>query len=363
MKNFQFIIFITIFIILFLLFGFTSLMIINYNTKKCGDSEKFVAVSAIEHDTGTSSIQKANVQSVQKNQGIRNLNRDLPVLLKDRFSKIGKVTDVLENDLLKNKGSVLESFEGSKLIDEANFQNTLPNPNLDKSIQKSDFNKNLIPLAEPIPGDDMVYHENDKIYINPFFPNDFEKSTAKKGDKPNQHYPDPKEMNSVERNAFKFGYPNYMTMQDYVNWIFLFKEMPNLLNLQHYINYERLINGTPIHYQKGVAPPPAKRLTPLNSDDYFVQMYTENPKRRVHQLTQMINQDTKVAFNQGSPTNGMLPYNYNEYGDFTQNFNVMGETGHIYNPELADKTDPYFLQNIVGPNWERKGLVIPQVTS
>ena len=46
--------------------------------------------------------------------------------------------------------------------------------------------------------------------------------------------------------------------------------------------------------------------------------------------------------------------NYDQYGDFSQNFDVMGSTGYVYNEELADKTSVYFLRNMTGPNWSVK---------
>lgn len=257
----------------------------------------------------------------------------------------------------KAKKRLVENFEGDTL-EKAIYANTMPNPNLDKAIQQPpNENKNwqaiALKMAEPLPDDDMVYTKLDQIYNNPFHPKE-DKIKA------NQNYPNPKDMTTVERNAFKFGYPNGMTMQDYVNWIYLFKETPNLLNLEHYYNYEKLLANIPIKYEKGKTPPPAKRLTPLNAEDYFVQMYTHLPEKQVPSLTKLINEDVRVASNQG--TSGILAANHIDYGDFKQNFGVKGSTGHVYNPELADKTDPYFLQNIVGPNWDEKGKTIPQIS-
>ena len=281
------------------------------------------------------------------------------------FGKFSSISDVqpdqTEADFTGNM--VVEGFDGIgtySVVDNANFENTIPNPNMDKEIQKRNMHKNLVKLAQPIPGDDMKYTEPDKVYNNPFFPDDPSKGTAQNLT-PTQHYPNPKDMNSVERNAFKFGYPNYMTMQDYINWLFMFKATPNLLNLPHMINFQKLVNGEPVQYLKDVTPPPAKRLTPLNAEDYYLQMYTQFPRRRTPHLTQFINQDVKVASNLGN--SGIMGYNYDEYGNFSQNFDIYGNSGDILNPLLGDKTDPFFLQNIVGPNWERKGQTIPQVTS
>jgi hypothetical protein len=198
------------------------------------------------------------------------------------------------------------------------------------------------------PDAEIKLEPRDKVYINPFFPNDKSKGTVQL-ESPRQNYPDLKDMTIVERNAFKFGYPDGITMQDYVNWLYLFRKTPNLLNLEHNINYQKLTAGIPIHYKKDKTPPPAKRLTPLNADNYFNSMYTKPPTIPNKTLTYTINEDVRVAANLG--TSGIMPRNYEDYGDFTQNFDVKGSTGYVYSNELADKTDPFFLRNIIGPNW------------
>jgi len=201
------------------------------------------------------------------------------------------------------------------------------------------------------PNAEIKLEPRDKVYINPLFPNDKSKGTVQL-ETPRQNYPDLKDMTIVERNAFKFGYPDGMTMQDYVNWLYLFRKTPNLLNLEHNINFQKLTAGIPIHYKKDKTPPPAKRLTPLNADDYFNRMYTKPPTIPNKTLTYTINEDVRVAANLG--TSGIMPRNYEDYGDFSQNFDMKGSTGYIYNPELADKTDPFFLRNMIGPNWSVK---------
>ena len=154
----------------------------------------------------------------------------------------------------------------------------------------------------------------------------------------------------IKIDAVKDGYPDGMTMQDYVDWLFLFKDNPELLNLEHYINYDKLINNVEIKYEKDRTPPPSKKLTPLNSENYFTQMYSE-PPTMVQSDFRRVEGEVRVSTNQGSITNGLLPYNFEKYGDFKQNFDVLGQNGKIYNEKMADKTDPYFLGAMVGPNW------------
>jgi len=227
----------------------------------------------------------------------------------------------------------IDKDDKKQLLETALYSNTMPN------FQTKDF---LHLTQDP---DKIKYDSQDKIYINPFHPKESENVF-----KPKKNYQSPEKMTPVERNAYKFGYPDGMTMQDYVDWLFLFKDNPELLNLEHYINYDKLINNTEIKYEKDRNPPPSKKLTPLNSENYFTQMYS-NPPTMVQNDFRRVEGEVRVSTNQGSITNGLLPYNFEQYGDFKQNFDVLGQSGKIYNEKMADKTDPYFLGAFVGPNW------------
>ena len=228
----------------------------------------------------------------------------------------------------------IDKDDKKELLEKALYSNTMP-----------DFQtKNFLHLTPSDP-DKIKIDNQDKIYINPFHPKESENLF-----KPKKNYQSPEKMTTVERNAYKFGYPDGMTMQDYVDWLFLFKDNPELLNLEHYINYEKLINNTEIKYEKDRTPPPSKKLTPLNSENYFTQMYS-NPPTMVQSDLRRVEGEVRVSTNQGSITNGLLPYNFEKYGDFKQNFDVLGQNGKIYNEILADKTDPYFLGAMIGPNW------------
>lgn len=201
--------------------------------------------------------------------------------------------------------------------------------------------------ADAYPGDDYKYLETDKIYINPFYPEE-----TKTEMKPTQNFPSPDEMSSVERNAFKYGYPNAMTMQDYVNWLYLFRNSPDLLNLDHNINYQKLIKNIKIKFEEGRTPPPSKKMPPLTEDAYFNTMYTQNPTQLDPLFTQVKQAEVRVANNLGDPSNGLMAFNYDEYPNFSQLFDVFGNSQNVYNGNLAEKTDPYFLQKFVGPVWK-----------
>ena len=242
-----------------------------------------------------------------------------------------KQVEQVEHFESKNKDFPVPINKDDKkeLLETALYSNTMPN------FQTKDF---LYLTPDPS-------ESQDKTYINPFHPKDSENVF-----KPKRNYLSPNKMTTVERNAYKFGYPDGMTMQDYVDWLFLFKDNPELLNLEHYINYDKLINNTEIKYEKDRTPPPSKKLTPLNSENYFTQMYS-NPPTMVQNDFRRVEGEVRVSTNQGSITNGLLPYNFEQYGDFKQNFDVLGQSGKIYNEKMADKTDPYLLGAMVGPNW------------
>ena len=182
--------------------------------------------------------------------------------------------------------------------------------------------------------------EDERIYINPFIKNKEDDNLMK----PKQNYQNPESMVSEERNAFKFGYPDNMTMQDYVNWLYLFKDKPNMLNLDHYTNLQKLENNVELEYKYGVTPPSSKFIPPLNSDNYFNNMYSSPPTIKEHK------QPERLSSNQGSITNSLIPYNYSNYSNFPQNFDVYGGSGIITNPLLYRKINPKTLQKFVGPN-------------
>ncbi len=92
-----------------------------------------------------------------------------------------------------------------ELLEKALYSNTMPD------FQTKDFL-----YLTPDPTEDQ-----DKKYINPFHPKESENVF-----KPKKNYQSPSKMTIVERNAYKFGYPDGMTMQDYVDWLFLFKGQP-----------------------------------------------------------------------------------------------------------------------------------------
>lgn len=235
-------------------------------------------------------------------------------------------------------------------FDDLNYKLVLPSPN---EVPSTKFNKNWNQnyqsnlIKTGLQPQNPKLSKLEQIYINPFFP----KKTSKK---PKQNYPNPKKMGSAEKNAFKFGYPPNLTMQDYVNWLSLFQDTQDLLNLDHKTYFQMLINNQDIPYIHNKIPPPPTRLTPLESDDYFNAQYNMLPQKSNPLFDSFINPQTTVSTNQGRST--ILAKNSEDYPDFPNNFDVYGSSGYILNEDLWMKSDPKVLQNFVGPIWLKQNI-------
>ena len=224
MKTYQFIIIIVILVIFLLFFVFGMLSI--YLTY----------------------VEKRYCPPCIKNEELRTESKKSDKVLEKKGKKKGKRGEDL-----------LEGFEGlsDDMIDKSIYENTMPNLREEKPVDVSKFWTGVeLKYGKPLPGDNKKMGELEKIYNNPFYEGDDSKGTAG-GREPKRNYPRPGDMVIVERDAYKFGYPDGMSMQDYVDWVYLFRKTPNLLNLEHYINYEKLIAGVPIVYKEGKTPPPA----------------------------------------------------------------------------------------------------------
>jgi hypothetical protein len=57
----------------------------------------------------------------------------------------------------------------------------------------------------------------------------------------------------------------------------------------------------------------------------------------------------QVAPPLNSQTGPMLGYNYNEYSEFSQNFDINGSTGVLRNKDIALKKDAKKLHNYINP--------------
>jgi len=223
----------------------------------------------------------------------------------------------------------MEYFFGEPL----NYELILPKKNNDKLINTTSFF-----TMKPLQGLETIYN-------NPFYP------TNKKV---KQNFKNPKDMTITQRKAFQFGYPPNMTMQDYVNWLALFQDNQDLLQLDDKINFQKLLHNQEIQYKFGIIPPPPKKLTPLNSNDYFSYQYSTLPSYENYAFDTFINPKSTVSTNTGRST--ILAYNEEDYPNFSNNFDVYGTSGSVLNQDLWMKDDPKKLQEFVGPIWLKQNI-------
>jgi hypothetical protein len=113
------------------------------------------------------------------------------------------------------------------------------------------------------------------------------------------NYKDTKDMTEPELERFKYKYRNNFTLQDYKNWLMVYKEDPHHLRLHHRENLKILVRGGQIT-DKDI--PQVRIKPPMDASDYFQKMY-EGGKISVH-------------FPENSSTGAMVGSNYNKFSDF-----------------------------------------------
>ena len=150
------------------------------------------------------------------------------------------------------------------------------------------------------------------------------------------NYADPKDLSQMDYNIFKLNYPSNMTLQDYINWLYCYIDKESQLPYNHLKNLEKIKIGKELVEETGVLPPPSYYYPALNSKDYFDKMYTDT-------------NEFQTAPPLNSQTGPMLGYNYNEYSEFSQNFDLNGSTGVIRNTDIALKKDTKKLYEYINP--------------
>ena len=146
------------------------------------------------------------------------------------------------------------------------------------------------------------------------------------------NYALPADMSPTDRKVFKVTYPDNMTLQDYINWLWLYNSTPDRLTKDHRKNFEALKRGMVLSYSDM---PSSKNSPPLNSQQYFDKLYD---------LSGEVN--WRLPLNMD--TNGLLGYNYSDYSEFGQNFDQMGTSSLLSNPyELPIKQSARLVDSIV----------------
>lgn len=136
------------------------------------------------------------------------------------------------------------------------------------------------------------------------------------------NYRDPKDMSEAERHRFKSKYRSNMTLQDYKNWLMLYKDDPEQLNEDHRKNLMTLLRGGQVT-TKDV---PAVRVrAPTSASDYFQRMYKNG----------------NIAVNFPDNDGPYVGSNYGQYDSFVPPDNTSGSnsiTGivNVYKPGKDD---------------------------
>lgn len=134
----------------------------------------------------------------------------------------------------------------------------------------------------------------------------------------------PADLSPEEYKAYKYGYPADMTIADYVNWLWMFREEEYSLTLDHATNLQKLKVGIRLEPVKGECPPQSRIIPPLRSTDYFNKLYNNQGQ-------------LNIAPPLNSTTDAMFGHNYGDYVDFQQNMDLYGASGNVLNPELYKK--------------------------
>lgn len=277
-------------------------------------------------------IHKRNIlpENIQLNQNI-NSEEESSYLYNTNINKTKDLVKEEDTYVIVKKKYVIENFDENKK---------------NKNIIDNEFSKSFGPKSiEPtnINGYDGI-HESSSIWNFDYEKHDSIKnlcfhnhSHTKECTYGHTNYADPRTMNVIEKRTFMLNYPPNMTMQDYIHWLYCFIGKEDQLPYNHLKNLEKLKKNIPLVKEDGICPPPAQYFPPLDSEKYFKNMYDS----KSHEIA--------FAPKLNSNTSSLVGANYNQYSEFSQNFDLYGSTGSIVNPDIAYKKNAKDLDNIIKP--------------
>lgn len=150
------------------------------------------------------------------------------------------------------------------------------------------------------------------------------------------NYSDPKDLSDMDYKLFKLNYPPNMTMQDYVNWLYCYKNNEEELPYNHLKNLDKLKRNIPLEEIKNICPPPGYESSPLEADKYFDKLYD-------------INNEFKIASHLNSQTGPLMAYNSEDYSEFNHNFDVKGTSSTIRNCDIGLKKTTNEVHDFISP--------------
>lgn len=270
-------------------------------------------------------------ENIQLNQNITNEEEESSYLYNTNINKKKDLVKEEDSYVIVKKKYVIENFDENKK---------------DQFIIDNEFSKSFGPKSiEPtnINGYDGI-HESSSVWNFDYEKHDAIKNLCfhnhqhnKKCSYGHTNYADPSTANIIEKRIFMLNYPPNMTMQDYINWLYCFIGKEDQLPYNHLKNLEKLKKNIPLVKEDGICPPPAQHFPPLDSEKYFKNMYDA----KSHEIA--------FAPKLNSNTSSLVGANYNNYSEFSQNFDVYGSTGSIVNPDIAYKKNAKDLDNIIKP--------------
>lgn len=112
------------------------------------------------------------------------------------------------------------------------------------------------------------------------------------------NYDDPYLMSPIDKRYFKYNYQPNLTLQDYINWLWIYDTSEEELPYIHMRNLQKLKNNIQLKYQEGILPPKSNIQIPKSTEEYFNKMY-----------------NSELDINNPLEVKKMIydGYNYNEY--------------------------------------------------
>ena len=144
------------------------------------------------------------------------------------------------------------------------------------------------------------------------------------------NYMDPKDMTKEQRNRFENMQDlSKMTIQDYINWLNLYKKKMHELSESHFINMQKLKKGEQI---KLIDIPKANITPERNVHSYFAKLW-----------------ETGYAYgvNEEKMKDKILSYNYSDYEEYIPPKKI--KDYKVLNPDLVYKKDPVAVNNFLMP--------------
>ena len=89
------------------------------------------------------------------------------------------------------------------------------------------------------------------------------------------NYPEPQTMSPLDKRYFKYNYQNNLTVQDYINWLWLYENTEEELPYIHLKNLYKLKKGEKLYYNNGILPPMINTKIPKNTAEYFNKIYND----------------------------------------------------------------------------------------